>query len=155
MNIFARLYYSNCKLSWCFLLACAVFSISFFNGTTSDPLAEHKKQIKTPFPDDAKKVLERAISCIESDDMSALFKLMAGKNLKSFKENYSNGIFADKDFCPAVLTEDPPVRFEKIKTEHVIVKLYSQKRKCTYAVALKKIDGSFKIHSIMPTEPGV
>lgn len=150
MNIFIKLYQRNRKLFFTFIIISCIGIASFFANRERDPLAEYKKQVKVEFPAEAKNTLSTAIGHIEDHNMNALFKLMAHNNRLAFNENYTNGIFAERDFCPVKISDEQPVRFAKSKSDHLIVKLYSEKRKCFYLVSLKKVKGNYRIYSIMP-----
>ena len=115
----------------------------------TDPLAEYKKQVNVELSPEAKQTLDKALSYIQNDNMDGLFKLMAHNNLLSFKENYVNGLFAGKDFCPVRISDGQAVKFAKSKHNHVIVRIYSEKRRIYYLVSLQKIKNNYKIYSIM------
>ena len=150
MNVFTQLYHRNKGLFITFIIAAAVGCLSFFNRTDRDPLAEYKKQVKSDIPADARAALDRTIGYISRNDMDNLYKMMAHRDRLSFQENYVKGLFSAPDFCPVAVSEDSSVRIAKSSKDHVIVTVYSKKRKCEYAVSRVKVRGTYKIYSIFP-----
>ena len=155
MSFLSSLYHRNKKLIWIFIAVCSLAIINLLFHKEKDPLADYKKQVKTEFPAEAKQILDKAILHIEKNNMRELFKLMAHNNPMAFSENYENGLFAQPDFCPVRITDDHAVKFARSKHDHVIVKLYSEKRNSYYLVSLQKIKNSYKIYSIMQDVPRV
>lgn len=140
---------NNKKIILIFLAVSILVVINLFVGKKTDPLAEYKKQVNVELSPEAKQTLDKALSYIQNDNMDGLFKLMAHNNLLSFKENYVNGLFAGKDFCPVRISDGQAVKFAKSKHNHVIVRIYSEKRRIYYLVSLQKIKNNYKIYSIM------
>ena len=144
------MYVCNKKAVWLFITAISAAALlHLISGKKEDPLAEYKKQVTVQVPAEAKQTLDRAIICIKNNNMNALFNLMAHKNHLDFNENYVKGLFAEKDFYPCKMTGDPAVKFAKSTKEHVIVKIYSEKRKQYYLMSLQKVKNTYKIYSIM------
>lgn len=117
---------------------------------SGDPLIDQKRTTVKKVENEAevRKAMQNVLSLIEQGNMAALARLM-NLNSEEFESRYTEGLFAEKDFCPAEIVSVTEVT--KGKTVSLRIEVMSRKRQQNYAFTLlSQQKGKYRILSILP-----
>ncbi len=127
-----------------------VIGLGYF---TRDPLAALKEiEAVNSGTEEAEAFTRDILLLIEQDDMRALAQRMTADDNVAFQGKYSNGIFREKDFCPAEIS-GTPTRLKISSFDHISLYVKSQKRDTLYQFSLVKSEDGYAIASISPVKP--
>lgn len=138
------------KIAICCSMALFIlFGIVMWISFLADPLADLKKKVQVNLSPEAENTAKEVLECIARNDMKGLFQLMVNRDGDFFQGAYVEGLFAEKNFCPAYIVNEPPQRIAKSSVDHVILKLYSESRKKYYSMGLQRVRGKYRVSVIL------
>ena len=142
---------TNAKKVWIGIVLVLIAALALYVCWPEDNLSELKKVNHVQPSAQQREYVEKLLGFIEKDDMQSLFKEMAVPDKISFDGKYSEGLFAEKDFCPAKIVGATQLQKTSYK-EDISIHVRSIKRKKAWQFVLTPRDGSWKIRWIVPSD---
>ena len=142
---------TNAKKVWLGIVLVLLAALALYVFWPEDNLSDLKKVNYVQPSAQQREYVEKLLGFIEKDDMQSLFKEMAVPDKISFDGKYSEGLFAEKDFCPAEIVGATQLQKTSYK-EDICIHVRSVKRKKVWQFVLTPKDGSWKIRWIVPSD---
>ncbi|MBQ6474428.1 MAG: hypothetical protein IJJ33_20775 [Victivallales bacterium] len=118
-----------------------------FLASRSDPLKEMKtEQVENISNPRLTEFVDKALELIQKEDLKSLYKMMASRDWVMLDVEYKEGLFKEKDFCPAEILDT--LKIERGKQSFYKVHVKSARRGKTYTFTVLEDKGRFRLESI-------